>query len=119
MGCDSGCNHIQRLARALHHVMPPGSVNVDVDKAGHDGSSIRANLTHAARQLNFPALSDRGNLPTANDDHGIRDFLEWSKCPVGVNDNRLHKRSDHPTVNPDELGITVGEFFDQVSNRDL
>ena len=87
-----GCrNDFQRLARAFHHVVPAGPVNVDIDKARHNGSSAGVDFARSPRQIDFPSLPDGGNLAPLNDDDGIGDFFEWSEGSVGVDDNRLHK----------------------------
>ena len=88
---DGRGNDFQRLARAFHHVVSPRSVNVDIDKARHNGFSARVDFAHAARQIDFPSLADGGNLAPLNHDDGIGNFFEWSECAVGVDDNRLHK----------------------------
>ena len=87
---DRHCNEFERLAGALHHVVATGSVNVDVDKARHDGFSVRGDFTRAARQVDFPPPAYGSYLAALHDHQGIGNFFEWSECPVGVDDNRLH-----------------------------
>ena len=81
---------LQSLAGAFHHVVAPRPVYVDVDKARHNGFSARVDFTRAARQVDFPAPADGGNLAPLNDHEGIGDFFEGSEGPVGVDNNRLH-----------------------------
>ena len=88
---DGGCNDFQRLAGAFHHVVSARPMDVDIDKARHDGSSARVDLARATRQIDFPSLADGGNLAPLNDDHGIGYFFEWGEGSTGMDDNRLHK----------------------------
>jgi hypothetical protein len=66
-------------------------VNVDIDKARHNGSSTGVDFASAARQIDFPSLPDGGDLAPLNDKDGIGNFLEGSERSVGVDENRLHK----------------------------
>jgi hypothetical protein len=65
-------------------------MNVDIDKARHDGSSVRLDFSNASRQIDFPSRSDGGNLAPLNDYDGIGNFFKGSECSIGADDNRLH-----------------------------
>ena len=104
---DGGGNDFQRLARAFHHVVSPRPVDVDIDKARHNGFSARVDFARAARQIDLASLADGGNLAPLNHDHGIGNFFEWSECPVGVDDNRLHKDGIILLETPAKLGIAA------------
>jgi hypothetical protein len=49
MSRDGGGDNLQRLARSLHHIVPPGSVDVDVDKSGDDRFPACIDLAPSAR----------------------------------------------------------------------
>jgi hypothetical protein len=66
-------------------------MDVDIDKARHNGPPARVELAHAARQIDFASLADGGNLAPLNDNHGIGNFFEWGEGSTGVDDNRLHE----------------------------
>src|SRR5579863_6865321 len=62
MRCDGGRNYLKRLARALHHIVPPRPMNVDIDKARHNGFPARIDFAGATRQVDSSSLPDGGNL---------------------------------------------------------
>ena len=60
------------FARALHHVVPAGAVNVDIEKARHDALFPQVAISHAhGAILPAPRRPIAGVLASLDDDHSI------------------------------------------------